>query len=128
MGEFQAYETHTGLPVPELTAANCGQLLLGVEKTVFTRAGFIRLTDLPVSDDDALRRRLNALVTTGDESGASDDLDQKLKALKNRCRHNKTGLLPQAEQQRDDLMRTLEQLTQLRRQSQELTQEQASLA
>lgn len=86
LGEFRAYETETGLPIPELTAANCGQTLLGVEQTVFRRAGFIRHSDLPVTQDEALRRRLNALVTTGDESGAADKLAQQLKELKNRCR------------------------------------------
>lgn len=99
-GNFHAYETHSGLPICELTADNCGQTLLGVEKSVFIRSAFIRLSDMPVTQDDALRRRLNALVTTGDESGASDDLSQKLRDLKNRCRHNKAGLLPQAEAQK----------------------------
>ena len=108
-GEFRAYETQTGLPVQELTAANCGQTLLGVEKSVFTKSGFIRLSDMPVVQDEALRRRLNALVTTGDESGTGDILAQKLRDLKNKCRHNKTGLLPQAEAQRDELQRKLEQ-------------------
>ena len=68
MGEFRAYETETGLQVPELTAENCGQMLLGVEREVFCRAGFIRQEDLPVTKNEALRARLNALVTTGDES------------------------------------------------------------
>lgn len=102
-GNFHAYETHSGLPICELTADNCGQTLLGVEKSVFIRSAFIRFSDMPVTQDDALRRRLNALVTTGDESGASDDLSQKLRDLKNRCRHNKTGLLPQAESQKKNL-------------------------
>ena len=78
-GVFKAYETATGLEVPELTGANCGQVLLGVERSVFARTGFLRLNDLPVPQDEALRRRLNALVTTGDESGAADALAQKLK-------------------------------------------------
>ena len=121
-GEFRAYETKTGLPVPELNGANCGQLLLGVEKSVFTRAGFIRLSDLPVTNDDALRRRLNALVTTGDESGAGDTMAQKLKDLKNRCRHNKTGLLPQLEAQRTAVLQTLERLRDLKKQTAQLTQ------
>ena len=99
-GVFRAYETDTGLDVKELTAENCGLTLLGVEKNVFTRAGFVRQTDMPLTDDLALRRRLNELVTTGDESGASDKLAQKLKDLKNACRHNKTGLIPQAESQK----------------------------
>ena len=127
-GDFKAYETATGLPVPELTAANCGQMLLGVEKSVFTRAGFIRLTDLPVSDDEALRRRLNALVTTGDESGASDALEQKLRDLKNHCRYNKSGLLPQAEAQRSQLEQKLSQHRQLQQAFEQAEARQAETA
>ena len=97
MGNFRAYETGTGILVPELNGANCGQLLLGVERSVFLRSGFIRLSDLPVTNDEALRRRLNALVTTGDESSAGDRLAKGLKDLKNKVRYHRTGLLPQAE-------------------------------
>ncbi len=113
LGEFSAYETESGLPVEELTAANCGQMLLGVEQTVFRRAGFIRQADLPVTQDEALRRRLNALVTTGDESGAADRLSESLKDLKNRCRYNRSGLLPQAEREREALYDKLEELANL---------------
>ena len=120
-GVFRAFETDTGLDVPELTAANCGQLLLGVEKSVFVRSGFLKLTDLPVTEDQALWRRLNALVTTGDESGASDALAQKLKDLKNQCRSNRAnGLIPKAEAQRDVLTRKLSEMEQLRLQVQKL--------
>ena len=95
---FRAYETESGVDVPE----------------VFLRAGFLRLTDLPVTQNEALRRRLNALVTTGDESGTADALAQKLKDLKNRCRLNRsTGLLPQAEAQRSELEGKLRELQEL---------------
>ena len=110
LGEFSAYETHTGIPVPELTAANCGQMLLGVEQTVFRRSGFIRLADLPVTQDEALRRRLNALVTTGDENDAADRLALSLKELRNKIRYNRTGLLPQAEEERFHLENALSEL------------------
>lgn len=113
LGKFQAYETESGLPVAELTADNCGQMLLGIERSVFLRSGFIRLSDLPVTQDDALRRRLNALVTTGDESGDGERLARGLKDLKNRCRYNRTGLLPQAEAERaalEEKLRALETL------------------
>ena len=120
LGEFSAYETATGLPVRELTAANCGQILLGVEHTVFRRTGFIRHNDLAVTQDEALRRRLNALVTTGDESGAGDRLEDKLRDLKNRCRYNRTGLLPQAEAQREALETKLEELSTLEDQCRKL--------
>ena len=127
MGQFRAYETQTGIPVPELTADNCGQVLLGVEKSVFTRAGFLKMTDMPITQDEALRRRLNALVTTGDESGAADDLMQKLKDLKNRCRHNKTGELPKAEAQKAELENKLSQLEALKTQSQQIEQRQTQV-
>ena len=117
LGEFQAYETASGLPVPELTAANCGQQLLGVEQSVFRRAGFVRHADLPVTQDEALRRRLNALVTTGDESGAADRLAANLRDLRNRCRYNKTGLLPQTEGERDALETKINELDALNVQS-----------
>ena len=111
---FRAYETETGIDVPELNAENCGQQLLGVEKEVFLRAGFLRLADLPVTQNEALRRRLNALVTTGDESNTADALAQKLKDLKNRCRLNRsTGLLPQAEAERSQLENKLRELQEL---------------
>jgi len=119
-GEFKAYETHSGLPVPELTAANCGQQLLGVERSVFTRAGFIRLQDMPVTQDDSLRRRLNSLVTSGDESCAADTLGKQLRDLKNKCRFNRSGLLPQAEQEQALLQEKLDRLKAL---EQEITQQ-----
>lgn len=127
LGEFRAYETKTGLPVPELNAVNCGQKLLGVEQTVFRRAGFIRFSDLPVTQDEALRRRLNALVTTGDESGSADRLGKELKELKNRIRYNRSGLLPQAESQLEEVeekLRELEHLTQQSRKLRERLEEQ----
>ena len=112
-GQFKAYETESGIPVPQLTAANCGEMLLGVEQSVFARAGFIRLKDMPVTQDESLRRRLNALVTTGDESGSADDLAQKLRDLKNRCRFNRSGLLPQTETQQRELTQKLEEMASL---------------
>ena len=126
-GVFKAYETESGIPVTELTAANCGQMLLGVEQSVFARAGFVRLKDMPVTQDETLRRRLNALVTTGDESGSADALAQKLKDLKNKCRFNKSGLLPQAETQQRELMGKLEEAESLHRQVTAIENRQAEL-
>ncbi len=126
-GDFSAFETATGIPVPELNGANCGQMLLGVERSVFTQAGFLKQSDLPVVPNDALRRRLNNLVTTGDETGAGDKLASKLKDLKNKCRYNRTGLLPQAEEQARQLEGQLAELGQLGQQADELQQRQKIL-
>ena len=119
-GGFSAYETQTGLPVPELTAANCGKVLLGIEKEVFVRTAFFRLTDLPVTDDGALRDRLNALVTTGDESGADTLLTEKLQKLRNACKHNKTGKLPEAEREKEEILEKLRKMDMLQTQQENL--------
>ena len=123
LGEFVAYETETGVTVEELNASNCGQLLLGVEQTVFQRAGFIKHADLPVTQDEALRRRLNALVTTGDDSGAADRLAASLKTLRNNCRYNRTGLLPQAEAALAEVDAKLTELESLDFQTEKLRQQ-----
>jgi len=126
-GDFRAYETATGIEVSELNATNCGQMLLGVERSVFLRSGFVKLSDLPVTQDDALRRRLNSLVTTGDETGAGDKLGKQLKELKNKCRYNRSGLLPQAEAQREQLQGQLNELQSLSEQAKAIAQRQAQL-
>lgn len=134
MGVFSAYETHTGVKVPELTADNCGQQLLGVERSVFARSAFLRFSELPVKQDEALRSRLDSLVTTGDESDATRTLEKKLKDLKNSIRYNRTGLLPQAQAELSALENDLWQYRQLllqtdsaRRRRQELTEYRAQL-
>lgn len=126
-GEFRAYETATGLDIPELTAANCGMQFLGVERNVFTQAGFVRLPDMPVTQNESLRRRLNNLVTTGDENSAGDTLGQQLRDLKNKVRHNKTGFLPQAEYERDQLRSQLQQQADLKDQIQQIQDRQGEL-
>ena len=132
MGDFLAWETHTGLPVRELTADNCGLYLLGVEKSVFLRSGFLRFSDLPVRADETLRRRLNALVTTGDESGSAELLGTRLRELKNRCRHNHTGLIPECQSQIREAQQKLWEVQSLQKQHNDLqtqlSQQQSRLA
>ena len=127
MGEVKAFETKTGLPVPELSVPAPGQVLLGVERSVFARAGFLKLSEMPVTEDESLRRRLNELVTTGDESGASDDLAQKLRDLKNKCRFNKKGLLPEAEMKLAEVDQKLQQLQTLQYQISTIQERQTAL-
>ena len=134
MGDFLAWETQTGLAIRELNAENCGQVLLGVEKSVFLRTGFLRFSDLPVTADENLRRRLNDLVTTGDESGSAEKLAGKLKELRNRCRHNQTGLIPECQSRISQLQEQLwerqslqTQHDQLKEQVREMEQEMEAL-
>ena len=111
MGVFRAYETDSGLDVPELTSENCGILLLGVERSVFERSGFIRLADMPVTQNEALRRKLNTLVTTGDESGEAEALAARLRDLQNSCQSNRVrGRIPETSRELEALQATLGQM------------------
>jgi len=107
MGAFRAYETDTGRPLDFLTADNCGQTLFGVERSVYERSGFIRQQGLALTGDAALETRLASLVTTGEEDVSFSQTDKRLRDLLNRRRHNRTGLLPQAEAELESVKNAL---------------------
>lgn len=97
LGVFRAYDTDSGLPIKELTAQNCGQTLLGVPRQVFERSAFLRQDGMAIQMEATLEQRLGALVTTGDEAISYQEAERLLRERRNRCRHNKTGLIPQTE-------------------------------
>lgn len=99
LGVFSAVYTDSGLPVEGMTGANCGEMLLGVPKSVYQRSAFVRQAGLGLTADADLEARLSALVTTGDEAISFAAADKRLLAWQNRVRHNKTGLIPDAEQE-----------------------------
>ena len=99
LGVFSAAYTESGLPVEGMTGANCGETLLGVPKRVYQRSAFVRQAGLGLTPDDELEARLSALVTTGDEAVSFAAADKRLLAWQNRVRHNKTGLIPDAERE-----------------------------
>ena len=97
MGAFSAYDTAVGRPISGLNAENCGLTLLGAERSVFERSALIRQAGLAISADSALERRLQSLVTAGEEDVSYSVVEKKLRDLKNRRKHNKTGLIPECE-------------------------------
>ena len=101
MGAFAARLTDSGQDVPELTAENCGRMLIGAERSVFERSALIRQAGLAVTPDQALEQRLSALVTTGEEGPAYSQIRDGLSKLKNSRKYKKTGLIPQAEAELD---------------------------
>lgn len=99
LGVFSAVYTDSGLPVEGMMGANCGEMLLGVPKSVYQRSAFVRQAGLGLTADADLEARLSALVTTGDEAISFAAADKRLLAWQNRVRHNKTGLIPDAERE-----------------------------
>ena len=67
MGAFSAVYTGTASPVDFLTAAGCGETLLGVPQDVYERSAYIRQSGLAVDQSAALERRIASLITTGEE-------------------------------------------------------------
>ena len=120
MGEFRAFETDSGLDIKELTAENCGLMLLGVERSVYSRSGFITGRSLEVTEDPELRKRLNLLVTTGQDSPEGLRLETKLRELSRACEHRSSGALPETRRKLEQCRRNQEQLEGLSRQALEL--------
>lgn len=121
MGKFSAYETHSGIPVPELTGENCGRMLCGVERSVFERSAFIRQLGLAVSKDAALEKRMSALVTTGEEEGMS--CSQLEKELKNRRTKliGRAGRIPRNSDRLEELLQRLNEIHRLQEEAMALS-------
>lgn len=110
MGAFSAVRTGTSVPVEGLTAADCGEVLLGVPQDVYERSAFIRQSGLAVDQSAALERRIASLITTGEEDTSFTDAAERLKKQLNARRHNKTGQIPQTEQAIRELQAALAEL------------------
>ena len=128
MGEFRAYETDSGQAVAGMTGESCGELLLGVGRSVFERSAFVGQNAAGVTSDAELEKRLSSLVTTGDETVSATDTAARLRDWRNRCRHNRTGLLPQAEQQRAQVEDRLAQIHELHKNDLTLRAQEAALS
>ena len=99
MGHFSAVYTGTSEEVAQLTAADCGEKLLGIPREVYERSAFIRQSGLAIDADAELERRIAALITTGEEGASYSETVNVLKKQLNARRHNKTGKIPALEQE-----------------------------
>lgn len=98
-GGFSAVYTDTQLPVPELTAQNCGEVLLGVSREVWERSAFIGSTPtLAINGTPELERRIAALFSSGEEDVSFSQTEAKLREWQRRRQHNKSGLIPKLEE------------------------------
>lgn len=121
MGEFRAYESESGVPVAGMTGENCGQMLLGVGRSVFERSAFIGQGAMALSSDAELEKRLSSLVTAGDETVSFSDTQKKLRDWRNHCRYNRTGLLPQTLLELQQTEGVLEQIHMLHKEELQLS-------
>ena len=67
-GGFSAVYTDSQQPVPELTAQNCGEVLLGGGREVWEGSAFIGCAPtLAIDGTPELERRIAALFSSGEE-------------------------------------------------------------
>lgn len=115
MGRFSAVYTGSGEAVDGLTAADCGETLLGVPCEVYERSAFIRQSSLTVDASAELERRIAALITTGEEGQSFSEASAALKKQFNARKYNKSGRIPALEAEISAQERALEELSQLTR-------------
>ena len=113
MGRFSAVYTGSGETVDGLSAAGCGEALLGVPCEVYERSAFIRQSSLSVDGSAELERRIAALITTGEEGGSYTEAAAVLKKQLNARKYNRSGRIPALEAEISALERTQEELAAL---------------
>ncbi len=110
MKDFSAVYTGSSVPVKELNGSNAGEMLTGVSKDVFRRSAFIAQGTVAVSGSPELEKRINAIVSTGEESGSFSEADERLRAWQRKRRYNRKGMLPELEAKMDDTQRRLDDM------------------
>ena len=104
MGVFSCTYAGTGTPVPDLDAAHCGEALLGVPQSVYQRCAFIPSGSMAINADADLERRINALISTGEEKVSFLQAENRLKKQLHQRKYNRTGAIPQLEAEIGELM------------------------
>lgn len=104
MGVFSCTYAGTDTPVPDLDAAHCGETLLGVPQSVYQRCAFIPSGSMAINADADLERRINALISTGEEKVSFLQAENRLKKQLHQHKYNRTGAIPQLEAEIGELM------------------------
>ena len=107
MRDFSAVYTGTNTPVEGMTGQNCGELLTGVSKEVFRRSAFIAQGGVAVSGSPELEKRIQQIVSSGDEQTSYSEAENRLRTWQHRRRYHRKGLLPVLEGEMDETQRLL---------------------
>ena len=104
MGVFSCTYAGTDTPVSDLDAAHCGETLLGVPQSVYQRCAFIPSGSMAINADADLERRINALISTGEEKVSFLQAENRLKKQLHQRKYNRTGAIPQLEAEIGEFM------------------------
>ena len=108
MQAFSATWTGTDEPVPWLTASNAGETLTGVQREVFERSAFIRQAGMAVQGGAALEKRINAIVSSGEEDVSYSETDKRLRQWQRHRKSGSRGAIPETERSLSELEEKLQ--------------------
>lgn len=94
MGVFSCTYAGTDTPVRGLDALRCGETLLGVPQSVYQRCAFISSGSMAIDADADLERRINALISTGEEKISFSQAETRLKRQLHQRKYNRSGAIP----------------------------------
>ena len=97
MGVFSCTHTGTDTTVSGVDAVHCGEMLLGVPQSVYQRCAFIPSGRITIDADADLERRINSLISSGEEKVSFSQAESRLKKQLRQRRYNRTGTIPQLE-------------------------------
>lgn len=110
MRDFQAVYSGTNVPVEGMNGYNCGELLTGATKTVFTRSAFVGQGEIAVDGDKDLEKRIYALASTGEEDVSYTEADAKLRSWQRDRRYSSKGKLPELESEINEYKQKLAEM------------------
>ena len=117
MGAFSCTYSDTATAVPDITAQDLGESLLGIGREAFVRSAFIGQSKVALDQDAELERRISTLVSSGQEDISFSESYERLKKQLNRHKHNKTGIIPALEAEISALTAQLENIHTLQEQA-----------
>lgn len=94
MGVFSCTYAGTDTPARGLDALRCGETLLGVPQSVYQRCAFIPSGSMAIDADADLERRINALISTGEEKISFSQAETRLKRQLHQRKYNRSGAIP----------------------------------
>ena len=99
MKRFSAVYTGTGDEL-SVSGADIGEMLTGVPEAVFERTAFIKQSGMRVDGASELEKRINSLVSSGEEQTSFAEADDRLRAWKNAYGRSKTGVISRLEERK----------------------------
>lgn len=123
MREFSAVYSGTSIAVDGLNSTNAGEKLTGVSKDVFMRSAFVGQGAVAVSGSPELEKRINSIVSTGDEGSSYTEAAERLKAWQRIRYYNRRGKMPELSEKIAETRRKLGDIDYISHESERISEE-----